>query len=230
MTAIALKKEVKELLHYENCQEMAVALYLEKEIRKGNSPLENALVESKKAVTDCFTYLTQQAKKMAHNQQSVMVPDATVYQWVSEYYLNGEWKKEKKKEEKKTTAQAIAKPVTTSSDMLAHIQQKQAEDTQRNAERQKIIDDLKMIIGLPRCNYAENITTFLRKEGKSVNDYQDFIREIFLTGKSPVEIAKSSGMTDETKENVKEILGDKPYVLSKKDRKEVMKHDEITLF
>lgn len=229
MTAIALKKEVKELLHYENCQEMAVALYLEKEIRNGNSPLENALVESKKAVKDCFTYLTQQAKKMARNQQSVMVQDATVYQWVSEYYLNGEWKKTNK-----TTAQnatkAIAKPVTTSSDMLAHIQQKQAEDAQRNAERQKIIDDLKMIIGLPRCNYAETITTFLKKEGKSVNDYQDFIREIFLTGRSPVEIAESCGMTNETKENVKEILGDKPYVLSKKDRKEVMKHDEITLF
>ena len=228
MTAIALKKEVKELLHYENCQEMAVALYLEKEIRNGNSPLENALLESKKAVKDCFTYLTQQAKKVAHNQQSVMIPDSTVYQWVSEYYLNGEWKKEKKK---KTTAQAsVTKPVTTSSDMLAHLQQKQAEDAQRNAERQKIIDDLKMMIGLPRCNYAENITTFLRKEGKSVMDYQDFIREIFLTGRSPVEIASSSNMTDETKENVKEILGDKPYVLSKKDRKEVIKHDEITLF
>lgn len=229
MTAIALKKEVKELLHYENCQEMAVALYLEKEIRNGNSPLENALVESKKAVKDCFTYLTQQAKKVARNQQSVMIPDSTVYQWVSEYYLNGEWKKTNKTTVQNAT-KAIAKPVTTTSDMLAHIQQKQAEDAQRNAERQKIIDDLKMIIGLPRCNYAENITTFLRKEGKSVNDYQDFIRELFLTGKSPVEIAKSSGMTDETKENVKEILGDKPYVLSKKDRKEVMKHDEITLF
>ena len=225
MTAKALKQEVKELLHYENCQEMAVALYLEKEIRNGNSPLENALLESKKAVKDCFTYLTQQAKKVARNQQSVMVPDATVYQWVSEYYLNGEWKKEKK-----TTAQAIAKPVTTSSDMLAHIQQKQAEDAQKNAERQKIIDDLKMIIGLPRGTYAEKFATFLKKEGKSVKNYEDFIKEVFITGKSPVEIASSSNMTDETKENVKEILGDKPYVLSKKDRKEVMKHDEITLF
>lgn len=224
-----LKESIKDLLHYSNQQEMAVALYLEKEIRNGNSPLENALVESKKAVKDCFTYLTQQAKKVARNQQSVMIPDSTVYQWVSEYYLNGEWKKTNKTTAQNAT-QAIAKPVTTSSDMLAHIQQKQAEDAQRNAERQKIIDDLKMIIGLPRCNYAENITTFLRKEGKSVNDYQDFIRELFLTGKSPVEIAESSGMTDETKENVKEILGDKPYVLSKKDRKEVMKHDEITLF
>lgn len=228
MTAIGLKKEVKELLHYENCQEMAVALYLEKEIRNGNSPLETALLESKKAVKDCFTYLTQQAKKMARNQQSVMVPDATVYQWVSEYYLNGEWKKENKK--KATTAQAIAKPVTTSSEMLAHIQQKQAEDAQRNAERQKNIDDLKMIIGLPNGTYAEKFATFLKKEGKSVKDYEDFIKEVFITGKSPVEIASSSNMTDETKENVKEILGDKPYVLSKKDRKEVMKHDEITLF
>ena len=101
----ALKEGIKDLLHYSNQQEMAVALYLEKEIRNGNSPLETALLESKKAVKDCFTYLTQQAKKMARNQQSVMVQDATVYQWVSEYYLNGEWKKQKK-EEKKTTAQA----------------------------------------------------------------------------------------------------------------------------
>ena len=225
----ALKEGIKDLLHYSNQQEMAVALYLEKEIRNGNSPLETALLESKKAVKDCFTYLTQQAKKMARNQQSVMVQDATVYQWVSEYYLNGEWKKQKK-EEKKTTAQALAKPVTTSSDMLAHIQQKQAEDAQRNAERQKIIDDLKMIVGLPRGTYAEKFATFLKKEGKSVKDYEDFIKEVFITGKSPVEIAESSGMTNETKENVKEILGDKPYVLSKKDRKEVMKHDEITLF
>lgn len=124
-----MKEGIKDLLHYSNQQEMAVALYLEKEIRNGNSPLENALLESKKAVKDCFTYLTQQAKKVARNQQSVMIPDATVYQWVSEYYLNGEWKKEKKT----TTAQAIAKPVTTSSEMLAHIQQKQAENDYRIA-------------------------------------------------------------------------------------------------
>lgn len=226
MTSLALKKEVKELLHYSNQQEMAVALYLEKEIRNGNSPLENSLLESKKAVKDCFTYLTQQAKKVARNQQSVMIPDATVFQWVSEYYLNGEWKKTTAK----TKNVATATPVATTNEMMERIHQKQEEDAQKKDERQKIIDDLKVIIGVSQGTYAENFATFLNREGKSVKDYEDFIKEVFITGKSPVEIASSSNMTEETKKNVKEILGDKPYCLSKKDRKEVMKHDEITLF
>lgn len=80
----------KELSPYE----AAVKAYLDKQV-ESDEALKTLYVPSK--ITDCFKWITEQARKVAVNN-CAMIEDLQVYKWARDYYLEELPKKASEKE------------------------------------------------------------------------------------------------------------------------------------
>ena len=88
-------QEVREIISTRGTgiQGIAIANYIATRIdKKGDSKLEQNILESQKGIADCLDYCSKQAKQFAKNNVA-MIADSTVFSWVMDYY-NGEWKKD----------------------------------------------------------------------------------------------------------------------------------------
>ena len=222
-------QEVREIISTRGTgiQGIAIANYIATRIdKKGDSKLEQNILESQKGIADCLDYCSKQAKQFAKNNVA-MIADSTVFSWVMDYY-NGEWKKDnsvakniKKTETSvKATQATVAKPITNVN---------AATQSKNNMEMALKIKDK---IG---CNLTLSLkfASFLTAMDANFNEcWSDFFNTLILGNKLPMEELDKMQLEDKEKAKVAltKYIGEKALNVDTKTRKVVMEHDQISLF